>query len=259
MDYDRWLKSSQSYIYVDTPNSNLLCCICRMPFVEPTTSRTCAHSFCRDCIGSALQTSPHCPIDRSPLLPRDMAASNPVVRHMVDELAVECFNRQAGCEFTCQRQLLASHLERDCLFTEEQCPDPECSRKALRKDIRGDNPLCPHRLIITRCSSCDLEHSHSESALHAEVCPAAIVTCEQASHGCGWTGARFELRETHTRNCPYVALRRFFRISDAKAAALETENARLRARLDSTEGMLAVMQHELQAIKGALGPWYHPD
>ena len=102
MDYDRWLKSSQSYIYVDTPNSNLLCCICRsvpspgfytnpphsftiflrMPFVEPTTSRTCAHSFCRDCIYSALQTSPHCPIDRSPLSPRDMAASNPVVRHV---------------------------------------------------------------------------------------------------------------------------------------------------------------------------------
>jgi hypothetical protein len=111
----------------------------------------------------------------------------------------------------------------------------------------------------TRCSSCDLEHSHSESALHAEVCPAAIVTCEQASHGCGWTGPRFELRDSHTRSCPYIALRRFFRISDAKAAALETENARLRARLDSTEGMLAVMQHELQAIKGALGPWYHPD
>lgn len=30
---------------------------------------------------------------------------------------------------------------------------------------------------------------------------------------------------------------------------------RLRARLDAAEGMLAVMRHELQAIKGALGPW----
>jgi hypothetical protein len=29
MDYDGWLKSSHSYVYLDTPNSNLLCCICR--------------------------------------------------------------------------------------------------------------------------------------------------------------------------------------------------------------------------------------
>ena len=54
----------------------------RMPFVDPTTSRTCAHSFCRDCIGPALQASPHCPIDRSPLSPQDMAPSNPIVRHV---------------------------------------------------------------------------------------------------------------------------------------------------------------------------------
>ncbi|KAH9972220.1 hypothetical protein BJV74DRAFT_211368 [Russula compacta] len=67
------------------------------------------------------------------------------------------------------------------------------------------------------------------------------------------------LRETHLRGCPYVALQGFFRISDAQAGALETENARLRARLDSAEGMLAIMRHELQTIKGALGPWYRPD
>ncbi|KAH9972221.1 hypothetical protein BJV74DRAFT_211367 [Russula compacta] len=80
MDYDSWLKSSHSYVYVGSPNSNLLCCICRMPFVEPTTSRTCAHSFCRGCIAPALNVSPHCPIDRSPLSPQDMAPSNPIVR-----------------------------------------------------------------------------------------------------------------------------------------------------------------------------------
>ena len=111
----------------------------------------------------------------------------------------------------------------------------------------------------TRCRSCNLEHSHSETAAHAEVCPAAIVACEQAAHGCDWMGVRLALRETHVRDCPYVALRGFFGISDAQAGALRAENARLRARLDSVEGMLAVMRHELQAVKGALGPWYRPD
>ena len=111
----------------------------------------------------------------------------------------------------------------------------------------------------TKCPSCNLEHSHSETAAHAEVCPAAIVACEQAAHGCDWMGVRLALRETHVRDCPYVALRGFFGISDAQAGALRAENARLRARLDSVEGMLAVMRHELQAVKGALGPWYRPD
>src|ERR1700722_11917112 len=74
---------------------------------------------------------------------------------MVDELTVECLNREAGCEFTCQRQLLAAHLRDECLFSEEPCPDPECSRKALRKDVLGDNPLCPHRVVV--CDSCAAE------------------------------------------------------------------------------------------------------
>lgn len=79
---------------------------------------------------------------------------------MVDELAVECPNRDAGCEFICQRQLLEAHLKEDCLLTEELCPDPECFKKALRKDILGDNPLCPHRLVV--CNGCATEMKASE-------------------------------------------------------------------------------------------------
>lgn len=110
-----------------------------------------------------------------------------------------------------------------------------------------------------RCPFCNVDHLHSETVAHAEVCPGAIVACDQASNGCDWTGVRLALRETHLRNCPYVALQGFFRISDAQAAALEAENVRLRARLDSVEGMVSVMRRELQAVKGALGPWYRPD
>ena len=81
------------------------------------------------------------------------------------------------------------------------------------------------------------------------------MPCEHAAHGCSWTGPRNALQDTHNPHCPYTALEGFFRISDARAATLETENVRLRARLDAAEGMLAVMRNELQAIKGALGPW----
>jgi hypothetical protein len=82
---------------------------------------------------------------------------------MVDELIVECLNRANGCEFTCQRHLLAAHLKDGCLFVEEQCPDPACSQKALRRDILRNNndiPRCPHCLIV--CDGCGAEMKVAE-------------------------------------------------------------------------------------------------
>ena len=118
---------------------------------------------------------------------------------------------------------------------------------------QSHNRVCSTETV--RCPSCNSEHLRSDSPSHPDVCPATIVPCEHAAHGCSWTGPRSALQDTHTPHCPYTALQGFFRISDSRAAALETENVRLRARLDAAEGMLAVMRHELQAIKGALGPW----
>jgi len=86
---------------------------------------------------------------------------------MVDELTVECLNRGAGCEFTCQRQLLAAHMKADCLFTEESCPDSECSRKALRKDILGENPLCPHRIVVCDCCAAEMRAFELEVSIQA--------------------------------------------------------------------------------------------
>jgi hypothetical protein len=111
----------------------------------------------------------------------------------------------------------------------------------------------------TECPSCNLQHASSESSSHAQVCPAAIVPCEHASYGCSWTGARHALTEAHLTQCPYTGLQGFFRISDSRTTELQTENSRLRARLDAAEGMLTVIRHQLQVIRGALGPWYSPD
>ncbi|KAF8257357.1 hypothetical protein EI94DRAFT_1709189 [Lactarius quietus] len=87
------------------------------------------------------------------------------------------------------------------------------------------------------------------------MCPALIVTCEHATHNCSWTGPCSTLQDTHTPQCPYIALEGFFQISDARAAALKMENIRMRGHLDTVKGILAVVCHELQAIKGVLGPW----
>ncbi|KAH9170149.1 hypothetical protein EDB89DRAFT_2072272 [Lactarius sanguifluus] len=180
---------------------------------------------------------------------------------MADELVVECLNRanwlrvymsEASSLLPTSRTTVSSSSDiprcPHCLVVCDGC---ETEMKAA--ELGSHDRVCSTETI--RCPSCNSEHLRSQSASHADVCPAAIVPCEHAAHGCSWTGPRSELQSTHTPHCPYAALQGFFRISDARAAALETENVLLRARLDAAEGMLAVMRHELQAIKGALGPW----
>ena len=43
------------------------CAICQFALVDPVTTSTCKHTFCRDCITRAITVNPRCPIDRSAL------------------------------------------------------------------------------------------------------------------------------------------------------------------------------------------------
>ena len=44
-----------------------MCAICQSALVDPVTTTSCKHTFCRDCISRALVEKPQCPIDRSAL------------------------------------------------------------------------------------------------------------------------------------------------------------------------------------------------
>ncbi|KAG9102718.1 hypothetical protein FRC06_001356 [Ceratobasidium sp. 370] len=114
----------EHYSYVDAVNSNLVCCICRNPFVEPTTSSTCGHTFCRACIDQALEISPCCPIDRSQLRSTDLHLASAVVRNMVDELLVECPHAPLGCTHTAQRHLISAHAAVCPWFRPANAPPP---------------------------------------------------------------------------------------------------------------------------------------
>ncbi|PPQ98790.1 hypothetical protein CVT24_003348 [Panaeolus cyanescens] len=131
------------YNYLETPNNNLICCICRAPFLDPLTSKLCSHTFCSACIHQALSHSSQCPIDRTHLTEKDLERAPNIVRAMVDELQVECVyapprkeqydddgelnkGKQTikdvsddipGCKWTGERATLGAHLE-VCEFAE---------------------------------------------------------------------------------------------------------------------------------------------
>lgn len=257
------------YNYVDTDlDENLLCCICRTPFDEPVTTRTCFHTFCQECILQALSVSAHCPIDRSPLSIELLGQADPIVRHLVEELTVRCPYLDAGCEYIGERHLLRSHLKLQCLYVQVPgpCSEEGCERAVARKDgLDGEtfvhqepDPESNDTQTIT-CECCgeDLSQVAAMKDHLASSCPEKTIPCGQAENGCTWKGRRLSL-EAHTDNCPYESIKGFFSIHSTKMAQLSRDNERLRLRTDELEGIIRILRQELEWTKIALGPWYRP-
>ncbi|OCH95093.1 hypothetical protein OBBRIDRAFT_884174 [Obba rivulosa] len=215
-----------TYSYVDNPNVNLVCCICRTAFVEPCTARTCCHTFCYDCIARAIGVSQQCPIDRLPLTLHDLVPADPLVRNLVDELMVECPHREKGCSHECQRSLLSTHLKDTCEFTEVQCTHEQCRVWIARKDI-GQH---------MRCHSSDTRTSQPPTAKQTEATNDNVQpVTQEATSGLSEVSAQTTPRTDNS---------------------LATENAMLRMRLSALEGVVHSLHRQMQAVQRALGPWY---
>lgn len=109
------------------------------------------------------------------------------------------------------------------------------------------------------CSFCASEFLRSGLHDHIAACPQVIVSCTHADNGCPWTGKRQELSTFHIPSCAYESIKGFFAIHGARVATLSAENSVLRQRVDALEGMVHLMQREMQSFKMILGPWYRSE
>ncbi|KAI0371179.1 hypothetical protein BV20DRAFT_942559 [Pilatotrama ljubarskyi] len=212
-----------SYNYLDTPNVNLVCCICRSPFLDPCTARTCSHTFCYDCISHAIAVNRQCPIDRTPLSLHDLAPADPVIRNLVDELIVICPNEHLGCSYTCQRLLLPIHLTDTCQYVQVACPDGNCTARILKRDV--EKHRC-HETVPREAAQAERQRAE----------PANDTSQTEATPN----------DDAHVRP----------RLSTLDLAA---ENAILRLRLLALENVVHELRGEMFAVKHALGPWYRPE
>ncbi|KAH9920072.1 uncharacterized protein B0H18DRAFT_1213551 [Fomitopsis serialis] len=225
-----------AYNYVDTPNQNLVCCICRSAFVDPCTTRTCCHTFCYECIARAIAISAQCPVDRCSLSIRDLAPADPLIRNLVDELVVECPHKDEGCSHTCQRMLLPVHLKDSCKYVEVPCPDGKCSKGILRRDLASHTHAQDSSATgdAGRASEADFA-TQGSSQNSVESSGAGLVDNASISDGVS-LASRKDTSSSHE--------------------AIEAENARLRLRLSAVEGVVNTLRFELQTVRRALGPWY---
>ncbi|KAL1717415.1 hypothetical protein EV715DRAFT_203341 [Schizophyllum commune] len=228
------------YSYVDAPNVNLVSRSGnRAPYIDPVTTRTCYHTFCRECIGRALAHSSHCPVDRSPLTSEDLIPASPIVIALLDELEVECIHRSAGCKTTCQRQSLASHLKDSCQYN----PSTSTSITGTREGEKDSSEV----------SSQEVRDNRGSPLLPAE------VPCTHSRRGCPWKGRLASLTSDHIPSCPFEAIKGFFSINDNRFAELSGDNLLLRQRVETLEHTIKTLRRELDAMRAALGPWYRPE
>lgn len=54
---------------------------------------------------------------------------------MVNELLTYCPNKNDGCPYKGQRQLLITHIKEECLFTKLSCYNEECKEIIFKKDL----------------------------------------------------------------------------------------------------------------------------
>ncbi|GLB37564.1 putative ring finger [Lyophyllum shimeji] len=235
------------YNYVESPNSNLICCICRTPFTDPVTTHTCAHTFCKDCILRAIEHSAQCPVDRSPLGPGNLVPADPIVRSLVDELVVECVHRAEGCMYTCQRQLLPAHLLDSCDYREVPCPRGKCeetmpfkhSISHVHEDDNGDSERV--RETDDRKPENPAEEA-SNPVSAADAAEALEATANRPSSSNSISSSSTSVDSSSAA-------------SHSRLATLAEQNILLRHRVETLESLLHSFKREMTAVKRALGPW----
>ncbi|KAL0085236.1 hypothetical protein J3Q64DRAFT_1746171 [Phycomyces blakesleeanus] len=243
------------------PNPNLICCVCQTPFIDPVIS-PCGHTFCQSCIYQAIETSPHCPIDRAPLEISNLIPAVKIITNMVNELIVQCPRLEAGCDFEGQRQFIQNHLDHDCLYSSTACQMEECKELFYKKDLDCHTATCQYRTIeclmckkmlraiqlqehhdvcpaeLIQCSHCSTSHTRSEYTKHINTCPLHPATCTHTQFGCTWAGKRHE-QDDHAQTCAYEAIKHFlFKQQHTERSLrhdldqLQQENQRLRNQQD---------------------------
>ena len=90
---ESFLESRDAFEYGDVDvDDELLCSICKLPFVVPVESKGCGHTFCQSCINHWLESDDTCPICRADVEHQDnfVPVQSKIVLNQLDRIPVKC-------------------------------------------------------------------------------------------------------------------------------------------------------------------------
>jgi TRAF-type zinc finger protein/C3HC4-type zinc finger (RING finger) protein len=259
----RQLVDMQALNYVDPTgiDDNLLCPICKVPFVTPVTT-PCDHTFCFDCVKKGYEMSETCAVDRKPFRPRHVKPASRIIRNQLDALLVECPNTERGCTEKTKREDLVMHVHR-CDYTLTRCPDKNCDKQVVKWLAARDECLhyeqnciyceefvemawmqehvdnkCPKNQAT--CPACNEPARKSDIESHRETrCPEADALCEFAEYGCRYTSKRKQLPD-HQQGCPFQVCAALGKTVKAQQTQIE----RLKRESDERDRLIWELQQE---------------
>ncbi|KIW81946.1 hypothetical protein Z517_04972 [Fonsecaea pedrosoi CBS 271.37] len=165
--------------YVTDYDTNLMCPICHVPFIEPVVLE-CDHTFCDSCLkeyreGVSSGSRNQCPSCRSFLLSTSHKASRLIV-NMCNDIQVKCPNED--CEEVIARGYVERHATKECPHERLPCPDPDCGKLVKRKNYVEEQ--CIHSSHIECDCGAVIELGKGDWLRHKdEDCPNTGVKCKQ--------------------------------------------------------------------------------
>lgn len=253
--------------YVSADDENLLCPICRCPFVDPVVLSECDHCFCRDCIRQSwastytpLEQRGDCPNCRTPARLGPRSSANKVLHNILDDLLVKCPRHEDGCTATLKRGEVQDHVSIYCPYSLQECPVLTCELPVRRKDadqgclhygvscLECKSALqkseleshwrsqCPERKM--ECSKCHSQVSSKDMTVHNhQTCPAISVECLGAAIGCTHRSKRGQAEE-HILTCTFAKL--------APIMALQKQ------RIDEQDAAQKAMSRKLEVMQSGI-------
>ncbi|KAK5165378.1 uncharacterized protein LTR77_008907 [Saxophila tyrrhenica] len=253
--------------YVSIYDNNLMCAICRCPFVDPVVLSECDHVFCRDCIRQSWNSNTSytplgprgdCPTCRTPAKLGPRSATSKILVNLVDELVVHCPKRDDGCKAEVRRCEVQDHVNIYCGYTVIECTDDDCTLPVRRKDAAqgclhfGVSCLSCHKELQkwkleahwrsecadrrVHCDMCKSSVFYRDLEAHRkEACPAMSVSCPGKALGCTSRSKRGHA-ELHAKSCTFAKL--------APVLLKQQE------RLDEQEAAQKEMSRKLEVLEG---------
>jgi len=260
--------------YVEHYDENLMCPICRCPFVDPVVLTECDHCFCRDCIRQTwtstytpLGSRGDCPSCRTPAKLGPRSAVSKILTNILDDLLVRCPNGEDGCKAAVKRGEVQDHINIYCGFANVDCPAENCELPVRRKDsVHGClhygvscmdchqsmqkaslethwKSECPDRKVS--CDLCQESVFYRELEIHIkETCPAISIPCVGQSVGCTVRNNRAQIDE-HARNCMLAMLAPVLEAQAQRLNEQETAQKLMSRKLEALETGFITMQQIL--------------
>jgi len=207
--------------YVSDYDSNLMCPICHVPFIDPV-ALDCDHTFCEDCLEEYTAGGPstdrsRCPACRSYHLGRSRKASR-LIKNMCSDIQVRCPNE--GCSTVTARGCIEQHAAKECPEEQLPCPDTMCSERTRRKNFVPEQ--CIHNSHVECDCGASIQLGRGDWIRHKDAeCPKATSiasssqkpldlsssqhTCPGASFGCT-DSFDPKFLDDHTSSCPFARL-----------------------------------------------------